>query len=109
MRAVLVEPERANLLAVIIHRLVSKSPAELPPCVWRLKAGGMIARLTGGPQPRVESGEGRGDCSIEAALVDFIRLGLGDSPVRAWLTGRVILRGNPFRALPLMKVFRCRS
>jgi putative sterol carrier protein len=99
---ILAEPERANLLAIILHRLLPKPPEGS----YRLQAGAMVARIVDG---RVESGDGPADCSVEGSLAEFVRLALGASPIRAWLAGRVRLRGSPFRALRLLKAFRCRN
>lgn len=107
MGATLAAPERANLMAVLLHRLVDRSSRRLADGVYRVKAGGMVARLFGGEPARVESGDGPADCSMEGSLDAFLKLALGAGPVRAWLGGRVSLRGNPLKAFALLKVIRC--
>lgn len=109
MQATLHEPDRANLLAVILHRLLSNAPGPLREGTYQVRAGGMTARILQGSSTRVESGEGDADCTIEGSLPIFIRVALGGSAVRAFLGGGVHLHGSPFRALALLKVLKCRS
>ena len=107
MPATLVDPDRANLLAIILHRMIAGAPS-VPEGAWCVKAGGMAARLIGGLAPRVESGAGPADCEIRGSLDAFIGIALGRGIVGPWLAGRVGLSGNPFRALALLKVMRKR-
>lgn len=109
MQATLFEPERANLLAIILHRLLSRSDVPLRPGSYRIHAGGMTARILQERDTRVESGEGEADCSIEGTFPAFIDVALGGSAVRAFLGGRVRMNGSPFRALALLKVLRCKN
>lgn len=109
MKATLVDPEEANLLAIILHRCLTNASGDAPSGTFRLRAGGMVARLVFGADVRVESRDGPADCSMEGDLATFIRLALGGSCIGAWLKGRVHLRGNPFGALALLKVLKCKN
>ena len=109
MQATLLEPDRANLLAIILHRLLSRAEGSLREGSYRIRAGGMTARILQGPITRVESGDGDADCSIEGTFPAFIDVALGGSAIRAFLGGHVRMNGSPFRALALLKVLRCRS
>jgi hypothetical protein len=110
MQATLHEPERANLLAIILHRMLTRSPEPLRPGRYRIRAGGMTARILGhGGEMRVESGEGEADVAIDGSLPVLIRLLLGAGSLRAWFGGGLRWSGSPFRALALLKVLRCRS
>lgn len=105
----LAEPENANLLAVILHNLLSKSTA-FPSGSYCLRSGAMAARVFFGGKTRIESGDGPADCTMEGSLDTFIRLALGkEGPVRAWLGRRVSFQGNPFKALGFLEAIRCRS
>ena len=108
VKATLVDPGEANLLAIILHRCLANANDPAPSGTFRLQAGGMVARIVFGPETRVESRDGPADCSMEGSLGTFIRLALGGSPLRAWFGGRVSMKGNPFRALALLKVMGCR-
>jgi len=107
MRAVLSDVEQANLLSLILHRLLLRAPDRPVAGTFRLRAGEMVARIRFGTELRIESLDGPAECSIEGSLGSFLRLALGASPLRAWLIGDVRLRGNPLKALTFLRLLRC--
>lgn len=97
----------ANLLALCVHRLALRASRPLPAGTILLRSEGMRARIIVDARPRVVSGDGPADCSIEAGLDTLLTLltHKGFIPPRAALLVKV--RGNPLKALALLRAIRC--
>jgi hypothetical protein len=105
----LTDPEKANLLAIFLHRMLARSTAKPLTGTVQLRVGRMVARVAFDTEPRVESGEGPADVEIAGSLATFLRAATRGGAVWAWLRGRVRTRGNPLRALAFLKGVRCTS
>ncbi len=109
MNAILPDPDRANLAALFLHGVISHSTATPPKGTVKIIAGGMVARVVFGTKTLVESGEGPADCTVRGSLGILLKVGVHGGSVSAWLTGKVRVRGNLFKALAFLKVVQCRS
>ena len=99
----LVDPDRANLLAIIIHRILGRASGALPTGTIQLNVGAMKAHLSFGDELVVRSGERAADCTIEAGLSTLMNIMTGDSFWGPWLTGKIHVSGNPLKALRLLR------
>ena len=106
MQLSLEKAEQANLLALILYRLLRSVERPLPEGVLLIRAGKMSARVILDEHPKIVSGEGPADCTIQASLGVLTRILSGEGVLLHWLTGRARVRGNPFKALALLKALR---
>ena len=102
----LADPDRANLLAIILHDLLSRTSGRLPTGSIQFVAGRMKAHVTLTGEPVVRGGEGPADCTITAGLADLTNIMTGDSFIGPFLTGRIQVGGNPLKALGLLRCLK---
>lgn len=99
-------PDRANLVALILHRLLSRARGPFPKGTILVRAGKMAARAVFDENPRVIPGDGPASCRVEAGLGVLTRVLSGEGYFKHWLAGRVRVRGNPFKGLKMLKALR---
>ena len=99
--------DRANLLALVLERLLRRAAGPAPTGSYRLLAGTMNARIEFSPgRAEVSTDDRPVDCTVEGSLATLGSLSLGASPVRAWWAGRLRWHGSVFRALALARLLR---
>lgn len=109
----LTDPSRAHLMAFFVRSLLEKRLKD--PEVSRraaaiqgrfsLEGSGMRAVLSFAPAGiEITCGEGPADAGVRGELPTLLGVCLGKGYVLPVLLGRLGLRGNPIRLLPLLKV-----
>lgn len=99
--------DRANLLALVLERLVRQAPGTPPRGSFLLRAGSMAAGIEFAADAAVvTSGSRPADCVVEGSLATLAALSRGASAARAWWRGELRWSGSPFRALALAKFLR---
>ena len=106
---VLDEPTRANFLAVVVHRMARSPRRALPRGSFLIAADGMKARLIVDDRPRVVSGDGQAETTIEATLGTLLTCMGPDLSLRFLITSRIRVRGNRWKTLLLFRALRCSS
>ena len=105
------DPARMNLLGLVLRGVLERSLARRPSRLRgevRISADGMEATLRfhdGGVELRRE-GQGRPRARISGSLASFIDAALGRGRIRAWLSGRLRVRGGPLTLARLLRVLR---
>lgn len=110
------DPSRQNLAAYFLRSVLARRAADpsyagafaaLSGCV-AVDAGGMVVTLRPTPSGiEIASGaDPEASATVMGDLSTFLSLCRGGSVVSAWMRGAVRTRGNPFRLLPLLGLFR---
>jgi hypothetical protein len=68
---------------------------------------GMTARIINDANPRVMSGDGPADCTIEGGLGVLLKVLTHKGRLLPASTVRLRLRGNPLKAWALLRAIRC--
>ena len=100
-------PSRANFLAVCMHQLLLRAKRPLPAGTILVVSDGMKARIVVDANPRVVSGDGPADCRIEGSLGILLEVLTHKGPLLPASTLRLHLRGNPLKAMALLRAIQC--
>ena len=100
-------PSRANLLAVCLYQLLLRAKRPLPAGTAMIISDGMKARIVNDGNPKVMSGDGPADYTIEAGLGVLLKILAHKGRLLPAATVRLRLRGNPLKAWALLRAIRC--
>jgi hypothetical protein len=101
------DPAHANLLALCVHRLAQRAARPLPHGTILLASDRMKARVIVDENPRVVSGAGSADCTIEADLDTLLEILSYKGRLLPRSVLRVKVRGKAWKALALLRAIRC--
>lgn len=108
------DPSRAHLMGFFVRSLLErrlKDPqvarhAAAIQGTFSLEGSGMKAVLAFAPTGvEITCGDAPADAGVQGELSTLLGVCLGKGYILPLLTGRLRLRGNPIRLLPLLKVF----
>jgi hypothetical protein len=90
-----------------MYQLLLRATRPLPAGTVMIVSDGMRARIVNDANPRVLSGDGNADCTIEGGLGVLLKVLTYKGRLLPVSTVRLRVRGNPLKALALLKAIRC--